>query len=273
MAPEAAEAMVELYCRALKMPTLRKGFRQVVRDSQLVGASMPEFLSSCLAHEIEGRHQSAMAARMKQARFPSIKTLDSFDFAAVPGLDKNKILGMADGSFIREHENVILLGNSGLGKTHLAIALGIRAVQAGYRVRFVTVPALVQELVQAEREFRMPKLLKGWDTVDLVIADELGYVSLGPGGPLLFQFLAQRYEKSSVLMTSNLEFSRWAEVFGDVTMTAALLDRLTHHVHTFVLTGQSYRLRQSRNRMEVTAPIGASLPPAGPSGSDDGGAG
>jgi len=255
MAPEAAEAMVELYCRALKMPTLRKGFRQVLRDSQLGGASMSEFLSSCLAHEVEGRHQSAMTARMKQARFPAVKTLDSFDFAAVPGLDRNRILGLADGSFIREHENVVLLGNSGLGKTHLAIALGVRAIQAGYRVRFATVPVLVQELMQAEREFRLPKLMKAWSGIDLVIIDELGYVSLGPGGPLLFQFLAQRYEQSSVLVTSNLEFSRWAEVFGDVTMTAALLDRLTHHVHLFVLTGQSYRLKQSKGQTEgiVTA--------------------
>lgn len=251
---EAAESMVELYCRALKMPTLRKGFKQILRDSQANGNSMAEFLSSCLAHEIEGRQQSAMATRMKMAKFPTVKTLDSFDFAAVPTLDKAKILALADGSFIRERENLVLLGNSGLGKTHLAIALGVRAIQAGYRVRFVTVPALVQELVQAEREFRLPKLLKSWEKVDLVIADELGYVSLGPGGPLLFQFLAQRYEKSSVVITSNLEFSRWAEVFGDVTMTAALLDRLTHHVHTFVLTGQSYRLKQSKSRSEVTKP-------------------
>ena len=249
---EAAEGMVELYCKALKMPTLRKGFRQILRDSQANGDSMAQFLGSCLAHEIEGRHQSAMATRMKLAKFPTVKTLDSFDFAAVPTLDKMKILALADGSFIRELENLVLLGNSGLGKTHLAIGLGVRAIQAGYRVRFATVPALVQELIQAEREFRLPKLLKSWEKVDLLIADELGYVSLGPGGPLLFQLFAQRYEKSSLIITSNLEFSRWAEVFGDVTMTAALLDRLTHHVHTFVLTGQSYRLKQSKMRSEVT---------------------
>ena len=200
---EAAEATVELYCRALKMPTLRKGFRQILRDSQANGDSTVEFLGSCLAHEIEGRHQSAMAARMKQAKFPAVKTLDGFDFAAVPTLDKAKILALADGNFIRERENLVLLGNSGLGKTHLAIGLGVRAVQAGYRVRFVTVSALVQELIQAEREFRLPKLLKSWDKVDLLIADELGYVGLGPGGPLLFQLFAQRYEKSSLIITSK----------------------------------------------------------------------
>ena len=267
---EAAEGMIELYCKALKMPTLRKGFRQILRDSHTNGNSMVEFLGSCLAHEIEGRHQSAMATRMKLAKFPTVKTLDSFDFAAVPTLDKAKILALADSSFIREHENLVLLGNSGLGKTHLAIALGVRAIQAGYRVRFITVPALVQELVQAEREFRLPKLLKSWEKVDLLIADELGYVGLGPGGPLLFQLLAQRYEKSSVIITSNLEFSRWAEVFGDVTMTAALLDRLTHHVHTFILTGQSYRLKQSKTRSEVTKLKDAEVHPSPPVTSGEG---
>ena len=154
---EAAEAMIELYCKALKMPTLRKGFRQILRDSQANGYSMVEFLGSCLAHEIEGRHQSAMATKMKLAKFPTVKTLDSFDFDAVPTLDKTKILALADGGFVREHENLVLLGNSGLGKTHLAIGLGVRAIQAGYRVRFATVPTLVQELIQAERESRLPK--------------------------------------------------------------------------------------------------------------------
>jgi DNA replication protein DnaC len=125
---EAVESMIELYCRALKMPTLRKGFRQIFRDSCASGDSMLEFLGACLAHEIEGRHQSATAMRMKLAKFPTVKTLDSFDFTAVPSLDKTKILALADCSFVREHENLVFLGNSGLGKTHLAIALGVRCV-------------------------------------------------------------------------------------------------------------------------------------------------
>lgn len=122
------------------------------------------------------------------------------------------------------------------------------AIAAGYRVKFVQVVNLVQELLQANAEYRLPKHLKAWQKVDLVICDELGYIGLGPGGPLLFQFLAERYERGSVIVTSNLEFSRWGEVFGDATLTAALLDRLTHPAHILLFNGQSYRFKESRER-------------------------
>jgi DNA replication protein DnaC len=132
--------------------------------------------------------------------------------------------------------------------THMAIALGISAIAAGYRLRFAPVMNLVQELLQANAEYHLPKYLKAWQRVDLVICDELGYVGLGPGGPLLFQFLADRYERGSVLVTGNLEFSRWAEVFGDAALTAALLDRLTHHAHILLFNGTSYRFKESQER-------------------------
>ena len=190
---------------------------------------------------------------MNQARFPAVKTLESFDFTALPDLPKPEVLALAQGDFIKRKENVVCLGNSGTGKTHIGIALGVAAIAAGYRVRFVQVMNLAQELLQANSEYRLPKYLKTWQKVDLVICDELGYIELGPGGPLLFQFLAERYERGSVLVTSNLEFSRWGEVFGDATLTAALLDRLTHHAHILLFNGQSYRFKESQEKQIAAA--------------------
>jgi DNA replication protein DnaC len=145
------------------------------------------------------------------------------------------------------------MGGSGTGKTHVGIALGLAAIAAGFRVRFTSVMQLVQELLQAEAEYRLPRYLRTWDKFDLVILDELGYVSLAQGGPLLFQFCADRYEKGSLLITTNLEFARWTDVFHDVTLTTALLDRLTHHSHILVFEGESYRFRESQRRSHETA--------------------
>lgn len=142
------------------------------------------------------------------------------------------------------------MGASGTGKTHTAIAIGLSAITAGYRVRFTTVMQLVQELLQAESEYRLPRYLRTWDKYDLVCLDELGYVSLAQGGPLLFQFCADRYEKGSLLVTTNLEFAQWTDVFHDATLTTALLDRLTHHFHILLFEGESYRFRESQQRIQ-----------------------
>jgi len=252
---EAAEVMVDLYCKELKLPGLRKSFREVAREAAAQGRSHAEFLSACLAQEVQSRRESRLRSRMNQARFPAVKTLESFDFTAVPDLSKPEVLALAQGDFIKRKENVICLGNSGTGKTHIGIALGIAAIAAGYRVRFAQVMNLAQELLQANSEYRLPKYLKTWQKVDLVICDELGYIGLGPGGPLLFQFLAERYERGSVLVTSNLEFSRWGEVFGDATLTAALLDRLTHHAHILLFNGQSYRFKESHAKQAAAISV------------------
>jgi len=161
------------------------------------------------------------------------------------------VLQLAKGEFIKKKENVILLGNPGTGKTYVAIGLGMATIAAGYRVRFIPAINLAQELLQAEQEYRLPKYLKAWKKVDLVIVDELGYLNLGPGAPLLFQFCASRYETGSMLITTNLEFSRWTEVFQDATLTGALLDRLTHHAHILLFKGESYRFRQSQQHQPV----------------------
>jgi len=254
---DAAQAMVDVYCRELKLPGLRSAYQAIARDAANQGQSYAAFLAACLVQEIESRRRHRLANRLAQARLPAMKTLESFEFLALPKLPKTKVLALADGGFIRGRENVICLGNPGTGKTHVAIGLGLAAIQAGYRVRFITAVILAQELLQAQQQYRLPRYLRGWQSFDLVILDELGYLGLGPGGPLLFQFCAERYERSSLLITTNLEFSRWVEVFADAVLTGALLDRLTHHAHILLFEGESHRFRESRERLKEVSQLPA----------------
>lgn len=163
---------------------------------------------SCLEHEAEHRKENRLKANLRAARFPATKTLDQFNFAEMPSLPKAKVLSLADCQFIRQKENVICVGLQGTGKTHISIALGMAAIEAGFRVRFIKAVTLSQELLAAQQEVRLNKYLKSWQRIDLVILDELGYLELGPGAAPMFQFLAERYETGSVIVTSNLEFSR-----------------------------------------------------------------
>ncbi len=249
---EATRALIELYCHELKLPGVRSAFPAVAREAAEQAQSYPAFLAACLAQELQARREHRLTNRLRQARFPAPKSLADFDFLAVPQLPKPAVLALADGAFIAARENVICLGNPGTGKTHIAIGLGTAAIAAGYRVRFISAISLAQELLAAQQEYRLPRYLKSWQSTDLVILDELGYLGLGPGGPLLFQFCAERYERGSLLLTTNLDFARWVEVFGDATLTGALLDRLTHHAHILLFQGESYRFRESRRRKEST---------------------
>ncbi|BCV23387.1 IS21-like element helper ATPase IstB [Gelria sp. Kuro-4] len=204
--------------------------------------------------EIIGREERSLRRRLKTARFPLTKTLADFDFAAIPSLNKNKVLLLGQCEFIRQKENVILLGNSSTGKTHLAIAFGICACRQGLRVRFFTASELANELLEAQQEYRLSKLEKSWLSHDLIILDELGYVPFTrTGAELLFQFCASRYERGSMIITTNLEFDKWTEVFGNESLTAALLDRLTHRAHILLMNGESYRFRESMRRREQEA--------------------
>jgi DNA replication protein DnaC len=248
MTPDVHAAMVDIYCKELKMPGLRRAYESLARDAVTNGQSMVQYLAACLAEELESRKQSRLQAYTRQARFQTHKTLEEFDFTAIPTLPKQRVLHLAEGEFIRNRENVICMGASGTGKTHVLVAIGLSAIASGHRVRFITVMQLVQELLQAESEYRLPRYLRSWDKYDLVCLDELGYVSLSQGGPLLFQFCADRYEKGSLLVTTNLEFAKWTDVFHDATLTTALLDRLTHHSHILLFEGESYRFRESQKR-------------------------
>lgn len=253
MNAEVLSAQVKLYARELKMPGLAAVFAEVVRDGEKAGHSHLESLSACLAAEVASRAEHRLATRIKSARFPALKSFESFDFSLLPSLDKGAVLTLGSAAFVAARENVVCLGASGTGKTHVAIAIGLAAIYADARVRFTTAVTISQELLAAADEHRLPRYLKSWRNADLVIVDELGYLPLGPGAALLFQFFAERYEAGSVLVTTNLEFSRWSEVFGDATLTAALLDRLTHHSHVLVFEGESYRFRESAGRLTKPA--------------------
>ena len=252
--PAAIEGLVDLHCKTLKLPGLRMSYRELAREALDQGIAPTAFLLSCLEQEARTREERRLAGRLRTAKFPATKTLDAFDFHAIPNLPKAKVLSLADGHFIRERANVLCLGPSGTGKTHIAIALGLCAISSGYRVRFIRTITLAQELLEAQQEVRLNRYLKSWQKVDLVLLDELGYLELGPGAPLLFQFVAERYEQGSMLITSNLEFSRWEEVFGDAALTTALLDRLTHRAHVLVFEGESHRFRESRRRQNDDGP-------------------
>jgi DNA replication protein DnaC len=181
--------------------------------------------------------------------FPVTKTLDTFEFTAVPALNKQKVLALSQGDFVKERENVLLVGNSGTGKTHLATALGINACRQGYRVRFWRTGRLVEELLEAHQEHRLTRFEKQWLRLDAVVLDELGYVSLSrEGARLLFQFLSAKYETGSLVVTTNLEFTEWPEVFQDEKMTVALVDTLTHRAPLLNMNGDTYRFRESLRR-------------------------
>ena len=178
---------------------------------------------------------------------PATKSLDSFDFKAIPSLNKMLVLELARCEFVGRRENVIALGPSGTGKTHVALGLGLAACQKGLKVRFTTAAALVHELIEAADERRLQRLQKTLAAQDLLIIDELGFVPLSKtGAELLFEGISQRYERGSIVITSNLPFDEWTEVFGSERLTGAILDRLTHHVHILEMNGESFRLRQSR---------------------------
>ena len=244
-----SKLLLEAHLKALRLPTFLREYDKVARQCAAEGADSRRFLLQLSELELLDREQRATERRIKAAKFPVTKTLDTFDFLALPALNKKLVLELAHGEFIDRRENVLALGNSGTGKTHLALALGLAACQGGYRVRFTTAAALVNELLEARDERRLLRVQKQLAKQDLLIVDELGYVPLSKtGAELLFEIFSQRYEQGSTMVTSNLPFNEWTEVLGSERMTGALLDRLTHHVHILEMNGDSFRLKQSKKQ-------------------------
>jgi len=206
----------------------------------------PAYLLRLTELEVAARTANAIAARIRAAGFPVHEEFDTFDFTTLPSLPKQKVLELTRREWVDQHFNACLIGGSGTGKTHVATAAGLSPCRLGVRVRFVTAANLVTELETAQQEHRLDRVLAALDRVDLLIVDELGYLSFSRvGAELLFQVFAERYERRSLLVTSNLPFSEWGTVFQGERMTAALLDRLTHRCHLFDMNGESYRFRES----------------------------
>jgi len=247
------------HLKQLKLPTVLREYDKVARECARDGVDHPRYLLRLVELELIDRERRVVERRIRQARFPAVKSLDTFDFTAIAGLNKMLVLELARCEFIVRRENVIALGNSGTGKTHVALALGLAACQKGFTVAFVTAAALVHQLMEARDERRLLKLQRDLQAVKLLIIDELGYVPLSPtGAELLFEVFSQRYERGSTIVTSNLPFEDWITVLGSERLTGALLDRLTHHVQILTMNGDSYRLKQSAGRRRATAsPDGA----------------
>ena len=221
-------------------------WEKLAREATAKNETYEGYLLRLTEAEVTTRAANAVAARIHAAGFPVVKDFDTFDFAALPAVPKQKALEMSRGAWVEQHSNCCLIGNAGTGKTHLAIALGLAICRLGKRVKFVTAANLVTQLEEAQQQHRLERVLSQLERIDLLIIDELGYLSFSRGGAeLLFQVFADRYERRSVLVTSNLAFSEWGTVFQGDRMTAALLDRLTHRCEIFETNGESYRFRES----------------------------
>jgi DNA replication protein DnaC len=243
---DTPQLLLAHHLKALKLPTFLREYDKLARQCAAEGVDHPGYLLRLAELELIDRERRTVERRIKEARFPTVKSLDSFDFAAIPSLNKALVLELARCEYIARRENVIAVGNSGTGKTRIALGLGLAACQKGLSVGFTTAAAVVHELIEARDEKRLLRLQRQLAAYKLLIIDELGYVPLSTtGAELLFEVFSQRYERGSTLVTSNLPFD-------SERLTGALLDRLTHHVHILEMNGDSYRLKQSKQRQHRT---------------------
>lgn len=250
MSAEKPEILLGHYLKQLKLPSMLREYGKLAEVCRDEGADYRSYLLRLAEREVLDRETRAAERRTKAARFPVIKTLDTFDFTAQPSINPALVRELLTGKYISRRENVLLIGNSGTGKTHLLTALGFAACQQGHRVRFVTATGLVTQLLEHREDRQLERFLKQLERMHLLAIDELGYVPFSKSGAeLLFEVVSRAYERTSLIVTTNLPFEQWTEVLGSERLTGALLDRLTHRVHILEANGESYRLRDSRKRV------------------------
>jgi len=242
---ENSHPLLETYLRQLRLPTFLKNYARFATDAASHNQDYVRFLLALAEQEVNQRETNMLHKRIKAARFPLMKELADFDFSAVPSLNKAQILDLARGEYIQKKETLIFIGNPGLGKTHLTTGLALSACRQGRKVRFWTAAGLVNELLQAQDEHRLNRVIAAALKLDLVVLDELGFIPFSDtGAQLLFTLCSELYERVAMIVTTNLKFADWVQVFGNERLTAALLDRLTHHAHIVELLGESFRFRQ-----------------------------
>ena len=248
---EAPQILLNHRLKSLRLPTVLREYGKLAKQATAEGLDHVQFLARLIKLEMIDRERRMIERRIKATKFPAVKSLDSFDFKAIPALNKMQVLELARYEWVERCKNVITLGPSGTGKTQIALGLGFFACQKGLSVGFVTAAALVHELMEARDERSLLRLQKQMVSHKLLIIDELGFVPLSKtGAELLFGLISQRYEWGTTLITSNLPFDEWTETFGSERLSGALLDRLTHHVNILEMNGESCRLGQSKARQD-----------------------
>lgn len=238
----ALEALIDAHAVELKLPTVRRRYRTLAEEAIREQQTPVAYLAALLEAETTERAERRERRRLLDARFPQIKRLEDFRFADNPKVPQTTIAALAEGSWIQDRESVILIGDSGTGKTHLGIALAVRACQQGRRVRFTTLAALANELQEAESRKELARVVARYSRIELLCLDELGYLKLPDGAAeLVFQVLSERHERSSLIVTTNLPFGEWTKVFPDARMAKAVVDRLTHRTHIIDTGNESWR--------------------------------
>jgi DNA replication protein DnaC len=252
MMSQTALNSLDAHLKTLHLAAIRQHYHLRAQAAVEEGWPYETYLATLIQEEADRRTQNRLQRRIKEAHFPLRKELADFDFAALPQLNKQKVLTLAQGHYLQQAEPVLFVGAPGLGKTHVAIGLGLAACRQDHRVRFYTVTALINDLHQAQAEHRLPKFLEKAGRHQLIILDELGYVPFSTSGAqLLFQFCAALSEQVSLLVTTNLPFSEWIRVLGDERLTSGLLDRLTFRSHILEFRGESYRFRHQQQSLSA----------------------
>jgi DNA replication protein DnaC len=247
--------ILESYLRKLYLSAMIRHYEAFAAEAAQSNQSYSRYLLALAEQELLERDVRRCDRRVKEARFPVVKDLSSFDFAAIPQLNPQQVRQLAQGDYIDRVEPIILVGNPGLGKTHIATALAVAAARQMRRVRFYNAAALVNELLAAQAEGRLTSFLNKALNWQLIVLDELGFIPFtSSGAQLMFQFCSTLYQRVALIITTNLKFADWTQLFGDERLTVALLDRLTHRAHIIEFVGDSYRFRERQRRQEVEVP-------------------
>ena len=242
---------IEENAKILKLSYIKKHYKQLINEAQATEMSYDNFLSSLLKNEVEQRHENGIKRKIRFAKFKELRYLEDYDTSIFKPDIQKQIKRLKTLSFIENHENIILFGNPGVGKTHLATALGVKACMNNYNVLFVHVPNLIIELKEAMSRTQFYKYKRQFNKYDLVILDELGYISFDKeGSEILFNLLSDKNENGSIVITTNLVFERWDEIFKDPVLTGAVVDRLAHKAHILNLSGESYRIKETKKLFE-----------------------
>jgi DNA replication protein DnaC len=237
--------LLNTYLKQLRLPTFIQNYRKFAEDAARADLTYDRFLLSLAEQEVHQRELNREVRRIKTARFPFLKELADFDFSCVPSLSKAQVLDLARGAYLQKAENIILVGNPGLGKTHVSLGLALAACRQGHNVRFYNAAGLVNDLTLAQEKQQLTRFLAAALKYNLIVIDELGFLPLSPeGAHLVFQFCSTLYERVSLLITTNLRFADWTQVFHNEQLTAALLDRLTHRAVILEFVGESFRFRE-----------------------------